>query len=58
MKKLLAAFLSSVGEIAAWLESDPAIVSIMPHEMASFDGRAFERNAFERNSLQQTDYDG
>lgn len=58
MKKLLATFLSSVGEIAAWFESDPAILSIMPHEMASFDGRAFEMNAVERNNFQQTDYDG
>lgn len=64
MKKLLTAFLSSVGEVAAWLETDPAILSIMPCEMASFDTSASEINAFEtntskRNSLhQQSDYDG
>ncbi|MBE9061613.1 hypothetical protein [cf. Phormidesmis sp. LEGE 11477] len=58
MKKLLSAFLSSVGEIAAWLETDPAILSIMPCEMASFDTTAVEISAFESNSLgQQSDYD-
>ena len=39
MKKLLAAVFSSIGELATWLESDPAILSNMPSEMFSGIGR-------------------
>lgn len=35
MKRLLATVLSSVGEIVGWMETDPAVLSVMPKEMIS-----------------------
>lgn len=46
MKKLLAAVLASVAEIITWLETDPAILSAMPKEMASFQASTSEMNSF------------
>jgi len=45
MKQILAVVFSSIGEIAAWMESDPIVLSAMPREMASVDVSVLEQDA-------------
>lgn len=45
VKGFLAGVFSSIGEFIAWLETDPAVLSAMPHEMASIDINTFEADA-------------
>lgn len=52
MKNLLATVFSSVSEIAAWMETDPAIVSVMPKEMTSCKAGSFERDNSTPNKIQ------